>query len=252
MFSSLFSSSEPAALYKPVPTEDTENVAGPSAAGLRQRKPCSDTSSVVVEMKSITITPAAVTDSASTPIITPAPAVPKDDNTLRKLYRAIEDAAKENDYNMVAELGAALSPANHKRIKTLLTLDVAISKQMQDIGDKRWDNYAQCIQLIRQGACQGYEAEGFTLLTAAAYDGKCEWIQKLVECGCYVNRVTSKGSPLSRAAQQGHLDAVKLLLKLGADPHQTIGDGKTALTVASNLSIRIVLAEAMSKTVPPK
>lgn len=49
------------------------------------------------------------------------------------------------------------------------------------------------------------------------------------------------------AAQEGHIEAVQLLIKKGADVHTKDNNGKTALKLAKDSKIKTLLKEAMKK-----
>ena len=72
---------------------------------------------------------------------------------------------------------------------------------------------------------------GETALSIAAYTGKLNYVQRLVEAGAEVN---SYGwPPLSYAAFNGHLAIVDYLLKHGAEVNAKTENGSTALFFAA-------------------
>lgn len=72
---------------------------------------------------------------------------------------------------------------------------------------------------------------GETALSIAAYTGKLNYVQRLVEAGAEVN---SYGwPPLSYAAFNGHLEIVDYLLKHGAEINAKTENGSTALFFAA-------------------
>jgi beta-lactamase regulating signal transducer with metallopeptidase domain len=73
-------------------------------------------------------------------------------------------------------------------------------------------------------------------LVRAATDGDLAGIEELLRAGANVNCTTDNGqagNPLIGAAQEGHLEAVRLLLDWGADPNLVIRDDGTPLIAAA-------------------
>jgi ankyrin repeat protein len=77
-------------------------------------------------------------------------------------------------------------------------------------------------------------------LVWAAKSGRVEAIRLLVELGARVDADPYRGTPLTWAAVNGRVDAVRALVELGADPNQrgtfggpTHGEGVTALHLAA-------------------
>ena len=73
-------------------------------------------------------------------------------------------------------------------------------------------------------------------LVRAATDGDLAGIEELLRAGANVNCTTDNGqagNPLIGAAQEGHLEAVRLLLDWGADPNLVIRDEGTPLIAAA-------------------
>ena len=73
-------------------------------------------------------------------------------------------------------------------------------------------------------------------LVRAATDGDVAGIEELLRAGANVNCTTDNGqagNPLIGAAQEGHLEAVRLLLDWGADPNLVIRDEGTPLIAAA-------------------
>lgn len=72
---------------------------------------------------------------------------------------------------------------------------------------------------------------GETALSIAAYTGKLNYVQRLVEAGAEVNSYS--WPPLSYAAFNGHLEIVDYLLKHGAEINAKTENGSTALFFAA-------------------
>ncbi len=90
-------------------------------------------------------------------------------------------------------------------------------------------------QLVRWGADINLGlSDGTTPLYDAAYDGFIEAVRILIQApGLRVNQAAGrKRVPLVAAAEYGHKDIVKLLIRNGADPNITTDIGLTALHVA--------------------
>ena len=90
-------------------------------------------------------------------------------------------------------------------------------------------------QLVRWGADINLGlSDGTTPLYDAAYNGFIEAVRILIQSpGLRVNQAAGrKRVPLVAAAEYGHKDIVKLLIRYGADPNITTDIGLTALHVA--------------------
>ena len=67
-------------------------------------------------------------------------------------------------------------------------------------------------------------------------------MEMLITCGVDVNKKDKDGwTPLHYAANRGHVDVVKILLKNKADKTLKTNDGGTALDWASNEEIKQLL-----------
>ena len=65
--------------------------------------------------------------------------------------------------------------------------------------------------------------------------GRTEAVRLLLKQGAQVNQASSHGwTPLMAAAWENHGEIVTLLLKAGADPTQSNTDGKTARMLAES------------------
>ena len=117
----------------------------------------------------------------------------------------------------------------------LQRLDECQAQRMADLTDSRGQR----------------EIDGsWTPLYAAAFCGKTQIVQMLLEAGADVHAATNKGqTPLFAAAQKGHAEIVKSLLQAGADVHRATDDGRTPLSVATERHAKIcqMLQEAADK-----
>ncbi len=80
-------------------------------------------------------------------------------------------------------------------------------------------------------------------LVRAATDGDISGIDELLRAGANVNCTVDVGrasSPLTGAALEGRLDAVRLLLDCGADPNLAPGDGSPLINAAAEGHVDIV------------
>lgn len=81
---------------------------------------------------------------------------------------------------------------------------------------------------------------GVTPLHAASARGHCNCISRLLEAGASVNALCHKlKSAIARAAEEGHQEAVQLLLSAGADPD--LGEGALGLAIARRDNVQRTL-----------
>lgn len=89
-----------------------------------------------------------------------------------------------------------------------------------------------------------YSEDGFQPLGLAAYFGKTEAVRYLLKAGAEVNSPSKNPlgvTPIQSAVAGGHLETVRLLLAAGADPNVRERDGNTPLHAAAyNGDIEIV------------
>ncbi len=91
---------------------------------------------------------------------------------------------------------------------------------------------------------------GETALSIAAYTGKLNYVQRLVEAGAEVN---SYGwPPLSYAAFNGHLEIVDYLLKHGAEINAKTENGSTALFFAARYGHMEVVKLLLKSNADPR
>jgi len=100
------------------------------------------------------------------------------------------------------------------------------------------DRYDRAVRiLIDAGAHLENEAHSYTPLAYAAYNDRQRAMQYLIERGARldadaVNRITYINTPLMMASIQGHREAVRTLLRAGADPLVRLRGGSTARELA--------------------
>jgi ankyrin repeat protein len=85
--------------------------------------------------------------------------------------------------------------------------------------------------LLRRAKLNVRNRNGETALSLAAYTGKLQYVQRLVEAGAEVNFYG--WSPLTYAAYNGHTAIVDYLLKRGAEINARTENGSTALFFAA-------------------
>lgn len=85
--------------------------------------------------------------------------------------------------------------------------------------------------LLRRAKLNVRNRNGETALSLAAYTGKLQFVQRMVEAGSEVNFYG--WSPLTYAAFNGHTAIVDYLLKRGADINATTANGASALFFAA-------------------
>uniref|UniRef100_A0A1B6LPG5 Uncharacterized protein n=1 Tax=Graphocephala atropunctata TaxID=36148 RepID=A0A1B6LPG5_9HEMI len=85
--------------------------------------------------------------------------------------------------------------------------------------------------LLAKGTCvDARDNAGYTALHYAVRKGNTSMCKLLLAAGASVNVTTKAGlaTPLHRAAMEGHMDVISLLLKSGADPLAKDAEGRTA------------------------
>jgi ankyrin repeat protein len=92
-----------------------------------------------------------------------------------------------------------------------------------------------------------------TPLSSAAEEGHIEVVRLLLDQGAAINEQEDYGSTaVLCASQQGHTPVVELLLERGADPTLPDGDGSTSLMTASDQGhlgvVRLLLDHPSAKT----
>lgn len=99
------------------------------------------------------------------------------------------------------------------------------------------DNNVKRITTIldKGGDPDARDGSGYTALHYASRSGHKDACSLLLERGADVNAQTRSGraSSLHRAAYSGHVTVVKLLIKYGADPRLSDSDGQTPLHKAA-------------------
>lgn len=102
--------------------------------------------------------------------------------------------------------------------------------------------------LARGASPETQDEEGHFPLYQAAAEGSLEIVQLLVEAGAFVNRVCGSGAALSIACAYEHLDVVRYLVGVGADPDLADRNGDTARSISEGYEspelLRILSNEA--------
>lgn len=179
---------------------------------------------------------------------------PTDDKTLHSLYRQIRLFADNNDAAAIVDIWNSLSEVDLQRLIVIDEVTMEL-KDALNITNSSVVTTKQCdtiLSLIHRGADPD-ASYMYTALQRAARDGRCDMITKLVQLGARVDfRAESYArTPLMEAVNNNHLEAVKILLSLGANPHEKLSSGTTLLMMTSNMNMLYIVAEAMSTTPPP-
>ena len=109
-----------------------------------------------------------------------------------------------------------------------------LAAYFREEGDSSADRHDQAVRiLVDAGAHLENEAHSYTPLAYAAYNDRQRAMQYLIERGARldadsVNRMTYINTPLMMASIQGHREAVRTLLRAGADPLVRLRGGNTA------------------------
>ncbi|MBY0265790.1 MAG: ankyrin repeat domain-containing protein [Burkholderiales bacterium] len=109
-----------------------------------------------------------------------------------------------------------------------------LAAYFRDDGIHSADRHDEAVRiLLRAGALVENDAYNYTPLAYAAYNDRLRAMIYLLEHGARVdadavNRLTYINTPLMMAAIQGHREAVRALLRAGADPFVRVHNGNTA------------------------
>jgi len=113
-----------------------------------------------------------------------------------------------------------------------------LAAYFREEGNSSVDRYDRAVKiLIDAGAHLENEAHSYTPLAYAAYNDRQRAMQYLIERGARldadaVNGITYINTPLMMASIQGHREAVRTLLRAGADPLVRLRGGSTARELA--------------------
>jgi len=113
-----------------------------------------------------------------------------------------------------------------------------LAAYFREEGNSSVDRYDRAVRiLIDAGAHLENEAHSYTPLAYAAYNDRQRAMQYLIERGARldadaVNGITYINTPLMMASIQGHREAVRTLLRAGADPLVRLRGGSTARELA--------------------
>ena len=113
-----------------------------------------------------------------------------------------------------------------------------LAAYFREEGNSSVDRHDQAVRiLVDAGAQLENEAHSYTPLAYAAYSDRQRAMQYLIERGARldadsVNRITYINTPLMMASMQGNREAVRTLLRAGADPLVRLRGGSTARELA--------------------
>jgi uncharacterized protein len=120
------------------------------------------------------------------------------------------------------------------------------------------DRYDQAVRLlVEAGANLENEPHNYTPLAYAAYSDRQRALRYLIERGARVDadardRLVYINTPLMMAAMQGHREAVRVLLRAGADPLVRVHHGNTAREFAQKYNhTHVEPLLACAETLPP-
>ena len=89
--------------------------------------------------------------------------------------------------------------------------------------------------LLEKGAStETNDEEGHFPLYQAAAEGSLETVRLMVEAGAVVNRVCDSGCALLIACAYEHMDVVRYLVEVGADPELPNKEGATARSISED------------------
>lgn len=114
-----------------------------------------------------------------------------------------------------------------------------LAAYFRDDGIHSADRHDEAVRiLLRAGAMLENDAYNYTPLAYAAYNDRLRAMVYLLEHGARVdadavNRLTYINTPLMMASIQGHREAVRALLRAGADPFVRVHNGNTAREFAA-------------------
>lgn len=132
-----------------------------------------------------------------------------------------------------------------------------LAAYFRDDGGTTVDRHDEVVRfLVEAGANLENEPHNYTPLAYAAYNDRQRALRYLIERGARVDadanggRVVYINTPLMMAAMQGHREAVRLLLRAGADPLVRVHQGNTAREFAlkyrhTHVEPLLACAEAM-------
>ena len=136
----------------------------------------------------------------------------------------------------------AASAGDMKRLETQVQRGVNVNI----VDDERWTplhasadkGHVDAVRLLLKAGADpdAADRDGWTPIHLAARNGHHQVIQVLVRHDAHVDVRTKFGNrtALYWAAEKGHVDAVKTLIKLGADVTAQDEDGQTAVHVATS------------------
>jgi len=142
-----------------------------------------------------------------------------------KLLCDLIEAAKEGNVNVVIDAIASGADVNAFGVDGESALHAAVHR----------GNEAIIKILLDAGAEIEIRAENnqYTPLMIAAFEGKSETVNTLINNGAYYNIIIDNITPLMMAAERSHKEVVKILIDAGADINAKNNEGWTALMFAA-------------------
>ncbi len=133
-----------------------------------------------------------------------------------------------------------------------------LAAYFRDDSARSADQHDEAVRvLVEAGASLENEPNNYTPLAYAAYNDRQRTLRYLIERGARVDadardRVVYVNTPLMMAAIQGHRDAVRMLLRAGADPLIRVYHGHTAREFAlKNRHTHVEPLLACAEALPP-
>ena len=158
-----------------------------------------------------------------------------DEELVRDLIERRPGAAEEHDAAGVSAVRLALYAQQDEIANILLDANPAL-----DVFDTAATGRTRGLEELLEGEPElalAWSSDGFTPLHLAAYFGRDEAAELLLERGADVNAVSRNESvqaaPLGSAAAGGHAKLVGILLEHGADPNARQAGGFTPLHAAA-------------------
>ncbi len=158
-----------------------------------------------------------------------------DEDALRERLEVRPEEAGVRDEDGLSPVLQALYLGHSDLVDVLLDTNPPL-----DVFDSAATGRIRGLEALLEGEpelARGYSPDGFTALHLAAYFGRQDAAEMLLDRGADVGAVARKPEltvqPLHSAAAGGHAEIVELLLERGADASATQGGGATPLHAAA-------------------
>jgi len=158
-----------------------------------------------------------------------------DEEFVRDLVGRRPEAAEEHDSEGVSAVRRAVYVEQEQIVELLLDANPAL-----DVFDTAATGRTRGLEELLAGEpalARAWSSDGFTPLHLAAFFGRDEAVELVLERGADVHAVAQNAAlavtPLHSAAAGGHAKIVALLLEHGADPNARQGGGFTPLHSAA-------------------